>query len=107
MSEISPIENYTNYIKLMDTMSVFDELKKINNIHHSLDEDNVMTYVILRETNKDKFTPLQIEWINNRIDELNENHRKAFENSLSNIDVELAKASILSKSSDRGEEKTD
>lgn len=97
------MENYKEYIQLMDSMTIHEELQKINAIHHSLNEKNPMTYVILRETHKDKWTPSQLEWLDNQIDRLQESIRQNFENSLQSVDVELAKASILDKSSDQGE----
>ena len=99
----TPMENYKQYIQLMDSMTIHEELQKINAIHHSLNEKNPMTYVILRETHKDKWTPSQLEWLDNQIDRLQESIRQNFENSLQSVDVELAKASILDKSSDQGE----
>tara|TARA_R110002126_G_scaffold284418_3_gene434102 strand:+ start:2604 stop:2927 length:324 start_codon:yes stop_codon:yes gene_type:complete len=99
----TPMENYKEYIQLMDSMTIHEELQKINAIHHSLNEKNPMTYVILRETHKDKWTPSQLEWLDNQIDRLQESIRQNFENSLQSVDVELAKASILDKSSDQGE----
>ena len=103
MSEISPMENYKQYVQLMDSMTIHEELQKINAIHHSLDEKNPITYVILRETHKDKWTPSQIDWIQNRIDNLHESIRLNFEMSLEGVDVEMAQAGILDKSSDQGE----
>ena len=99
----TPMENYKQYIQLMDSMTIHEELQKINSIHHSLDEKNPITYVILRETHLDKFTPSQLEWIQNRIDHLQENSRQAFEESMANVDVSLAKAPLLEKSTDTGE----
>ena len=103
MPEISPMENYKQYIQLMDSMTIHEELQKINAVHHSLDEKNPITYVILRETHRNKFTESQLIWIQNRIDLLIERQRTAFETSLEGVDVELAKDSILNKCSDQGE----
>jgi len=89
----------------MDELMIHDELLKINNIHHSLNESNIMTYVILRETNKTKLSQSQILWINDRIDALHEKQRQSTEASLANIDVELAKTPLLSKTHDVGEMK--
>ena len=99
------MENYQNYIQLMNSMTIHEELQKINGLHHSLNETNPMTYVILRETHKSKWTPSQLEWLDNQIDRLQESIRQNFEMSLEGVDVELAQASILSKSSDTGEVK--
>jgi hypothetical protein len=81
----------------MDELDIYDELQKINSLHHSLDEKNVMTYCILRESNRSRFSEAQIKWINNRIDSLHEKQRKALENSLQHIDVELAKSPLSDK----------
>lgn len=97
------MENYKQYIQLMNSMTIHEELQKINAIHHSLNESNPITYVILRETHKGKWTPSQLEWLDNQIDRLQESIRQNFETSLESVDVELAQASILSKSSDTGE----
>ena len=99
----TPMENYKEYIQLMDSMTIHEELQKINAIHHSLNEKNPMTYVILRETHKSKWTPSQLEWLDNQIDRLQNSIRENFEKSLEGVDVELAKASIFDKSSDQGE----
>ena len=97
------MENYQNYIQLMNSMTIHEELQKINAIHHSLNESNPITYVILRETHKSKWTPSQLEWLDNQIDRLQNSIRENFEKSLTGVDVELAKTSILDKSSDQGE----
>jgi len=103
MSEqLTPMENYKNYMKLMDSFQITEELQKINAIHSSLDEHNPMTYIILRETNRKYFTPSQIQWLDQQIDRLHERIRRSFEQSLENVDVELAKESILNKSTDLG-----
>jgi len=104
MSE-TPIQNYKNYVRLMDEMTINEELQKINAIHYSLDENNYLTYVILLETNRKWFTTSQIEWIYQRIANLQQRQSNSVELSLQNIDVELAKASIIEKSSDHGEMK--
>lgn len=101
MSE-TPMKNYENYVKLMDSFQITEELQKINAIHSSLDEHNPITYVILRETNRKYFTPSQIQWLDQQIDRLHERSRRSFEQSLENVDVELAKESILNKSIDLG-----
>ena len=97
------MENYKQYIQLMDSITIHEELQKINGLHHSLNETNPMTYVILRETHKSKWSPSQLEWLDNHIDRLSDTIRRNFETSLEGVDVELAQASILSKSSDTGE----
>lgn len=103
MSEqLTPMENYKNYMKLMDSFQITEELQKINAIHSSLDEHNPMTYIILRETNRKHFTPSQIQWLDQQIDRLHERSRRSFEQSLENVDVELCKESILNKSTDLG-----
>ena len=86
----------------MQELDIHDELLKINNIHHSLNETNIMTFVILKETNKSKFSEAQIQWIDDRIDALHEKQRQLTEASLANIDVELAKTPICEKTSDSG-----
>jgi hypothetical protein len=103
MSEqLTPTDHYNQYIQLMDSYCINEELAKINAIHHSLDEHNPMTYVILRETNRAKFTPSQIQWLDHQIDKLHERNRQSFEKSLQNVDIELASAGILDKSTDHG-----
>ena len=90
----------------MDSFTINEELQKINAIHHSLDEKNFMTYVILLETNRKYFTESQIEWIYDRIQTLKNRESRTLQNSLQSIDIELAKTGILDKSSDIGEVKT-
>lgn len=100
------MENYKNYVKLMDTMTINDELAKINAIHPSLNELNPMTYVILLETNRKWFTESQVEWINQRIHSLQQKTEHSLQMSLRSIDEDLAAASILDKSCDHGEVKS-
>ena len=104
MSE-TPMENYKNYVKLMDSFTINEELQKINAIHYSLDEQNPITYAILLDSNRKWFTPSQIEWINQRISSLHQKQEQSLQMSLQSIDVELAEAPILHKSSDQGEMK--
>jgi hypothetical protein len=104
MSE-TPMENYKNYMKIMDAFTITEELAKIQAIHHSLNESNPMTYIILLETNRKHFTPSQIQWIEDRLHNLKAQENESLQNSLQNIDVELAAAGILSKMCDHGEMK--
>lgn len=87
----------------MNEMEINDELLKINNIHKSLDSQCIMTYVILRETHKSRFNQAQLNWIQERIDLLEERTRQATESSMSHIDLELAKMPLSMKTSDVGE----
>ena len=84
-------------------MTINDELMKINNIHSSLNSTCIMTYIILRETHKSKFNEAQIQWINDRIDLLEEKNRQTTEDGLAHVDLELAKMPLLSKCTDYGE----
>lgn len=81
----------------MDEFDIHDELLKINSLHHSLDEKNIMTYCILLESNRNKFNDAQIKWITDRIDSLHEKQRQALENSFQHLDVELAKSPLSDK----------
>jgi hypothetical protein len=89
----------------MNELEIHSELLKVNNIHHSLNESNILTYVILRETNKSRFNQAQLDWIQERIDLLEEQNRQANEDSLKHVDLELCKMPLLSKTSDVGEMK--
>ena len=86
----------------MDELEINDELMKINNIHRSLDAENIITYIILLETNKTKLSQGQILWINSRIASLNEKQRKQVADGLENIDVELAKSPLSCKTTSFG-----
>lgn len=86
----------------MDSIEINTELKKINNIHHSLDESNIMTYVIFLESYRPKLNAAQIHWVEDKIDRLTEKSRQDLENSLTNIDVELASSSLVEKMEDSG-----
>lgn len=86
----------------MDTIEINTELKKINALHGSLDENNVMTYIIFLESYRHKLSVGQIQWLDDKIDRLNENCRAAFERSLEHIDVELAKRPIIDKMDEVG-----
>lgn len=103
IKEPTPIEHYQNYRRIMDETDIHEELMKINNIHSSLDASCIMTYIILRETHKSRFTDSQIEWINNKIDSLHEKQRRATEDSLKHVDLELCKMPLSSKTCDVGE----
>ena len=87
----------------MDEIEINTELKKINALHASLDESNVMTYIIFLESYRHRLNTAQIAWLDNKIDALNEKTRLAFEKSMENIDVELAKKPITEKYQDTGE----
>ena len=104
MSEqLTPTENYKNYMKVMNAFEITEELQKIQSIHHSLNESNPMTYVILLETNRKWFSPSQIQWIEDRLHNLREKEDKSLQTSLEKLDVELASAGIKDKSTDHGE----
>ena len=102
MPEPTPIEAYQNYQRLMTEFDIYEELQKINSLHHSLDEKNIMTYCILLESNRNRFSDAQIKWINDRIDSLQERQRQALENSLQNVDVELSKSPLSDKTESFG-----
>ena len=87
----------------MDTIQINTELKKINALHASLDETNPMTYIIFLETYRHRLNTAQVEWLNNKIDNLTEQQRQTVENGMDNLDVELAKQPILEKCKDVGE----
>lgn len=86
----------------MDTIEINTELKKIQALHGSLDENNVMTYIIFLESYRHKLSDGQIQWLDEKIDRLNEKSRATFEQSLSNIDVELASRPITDKMEEGG-----
>ena len=104
MSE-TPMENYKNYVKLMDSMTINEELQKINALHHSLDENNYLTYIILLDSNRKWFTESQVAWINQRISSLLQKQEQSLQMSLEKVDLDLAAAPIHDKSSDQGEMK--
>lgn len=91
-----------DYTNIMDTVEVNEELKKIYAIHHSLDETNPMTFVILLETNRTRFNSEQIKWIEEMIRILVEKQKKRVAATLEAIDVDLARTSILEKSESFG-----
>lgn len=86
----------------MDEIEINIELKKINALHASLDESNCMTYIIFLESNRHRLNEAQIAWLDNKIDDLNEKTRLAFEKSMANIDVELATKPITEKMEETG-----
>ena len=104
MSE-TPMENYKNYVKLMDSFTINEELQKIQALHSSLDDQNPITYAILLDSNRKWFTPSQLDWINQRISSLQQKQEQSLQMSLEGLNVELAAAPILDKSSDQGEMK--
>jgi hypothetical protein len=104
MSE-TPTENYKNYMKVMNAFEITEELQKIQAIHHSLNESNPMSYVILLETNRKWFTASQIQWIEDRLHNLREKEEQSLQTSLEGLNVELAQAGILDKMCEHGEVK--
>jgi len=86
----------------MDTIEINTELGKINRLHHSLDENNIMTYIIFLESNRVRLSNAQIDWINDKIDRLTEKQRQQVEASCSNINVDLARTPLLEKVEDVG-----
>ena len=93
-------------------LSQFDSIKNIEEykkeypdeyaIHHSLDDQNEMTFVILLETNRTRFNAQQIQWVENMIDILHGKAQERIQQTLATIDIELAKTPILEKSSNYG-----
>jgi hypothetical protein len=104
MSE-TPMENYNNYVKIMDSFTINEELQKIQALHHSLDEQNPVTYAILLDSNRKWFTPCQIEWIYHRIANLQVKQQRSLQMSLEKVDLELAAAPISEKMCEHGEVK--
>lgn len=86
----------------MDEFDIQEELLKINAIHSSLNENNIMTFVILLETNRKRFNENQIIWIENRIDKLQKKEQIKINNSLEHLDIEVLTKPILQKSSEFG-----
>ena len=86
----------------MDTIEINTELGKINKLHHSLDENNIMTFIIFLESNRPRLSTAQIDWVNDKIDRLTEQHRQKVESACSNIDIELARTPLLEKTEDIG-----
>jgi hypothetical protein len=87
---------------IMNSVEITIELNKIYAIHHSLDDQNEMTFVILLETNRTRFNAQQIQWVENMIDILHGKAQERIQQTLATIDVELAKRPILEKSSTYG-----
>lgn len=87
----------------MDEIEINTELKKINALHSSLDESNVMTYIIFLESYRHRLNTAQVAWLDNKIDDLNEKARLAVEKSLEHVDVELAMKPLTDKFQDHGE----
>ena len=86
----------------MDEFDIQEELLKINSIHSSLNENNIMTFVILLETNRKRFNENQIIWIENRIDKLQKKEQIKINNSLEHLDIDVLTKPILQKSSEFG-----
>lgn len=86
----------------MDTLEINRELKKINAIHGSLDEENVITFIIFLESYRHRLNTAQIEWLDYKIDQMTEENRKKVEASVANLNVELAKAPLSEKHQETG-----
>ena len=89
----------------MDSFTINEELQKINAIHPSLDENNYITYVILLDSNRKWFTQSQVDWIYQRIANLQAKQQQSLQMSLEKIDLELAAAPISEKMCEHGEVK--
>lgn len=81
----------------MNAKQIKTELAKIHAIHNSLDENNILTFIIFLESYKTRLSAEQIIWVNDKIDMLEEENRQKMEESLQNIDVNLAKAPLTHK----------
>jgi len=81
----------------MDSISISNELSKINKIHHSLDETNPITYIIFQETYRDKLSEAQHEYLDYKIADLNHRLNEKFHKQMSNIDIGLAMSPIHDK----------
>ena len=86
----------------MDTIEINTELGKINKLHHSLDENNIMTFIIFLESNRHRLSTAQIDWVNNKVDRLTEQQRQKVESACSNINIDLARTPLLEKTEDIG-----
>jgi hypothetical protein len=86
----------------MDEIEVNTELKKINALHPSLDESNGMTYIIFLESYRHRLNTAQVAWLDNKIDDITEKSRLAFETSMEHVDVDLAKKPIMEKMEETG-----
>jgi hypothetical protein len=87
----------------MDTIEINTELEKINKLHHSLDENNIMTFIIFLESNRVRLSNAQIDWVNDKIDRLTEKQRQQVETACSNIDIDLARTPLLEKVDELGQ----
>lgn len=87
----------------MDTIEINSELEKINKLHSSLDENNIMTFIIFLESNRHRLSNLQIDWVNDKIDRLTEKQRQQVESACSNINVEVARTPLLEKIEEVGQ----
>lgn len=90
----------------MDSIQINTELNKIQQIHSSFDETNPLTYVIFQATFKDRLSPAQNEWLENKIQSLNRDIDAKISEFQSTIDVELAKAPLLEKMEVEGQLKS-
>ena len=86
----------------MNAKQIKTELAKIHAIHNSLDENNILTFIIFLESYKNRLSAEQIIWVNDKIDMLEEENRQKVEDSLQNINVDLAKASLCEKHQETG-----
>ena len=86
----------------MDAISITSELNKINRVHSSLDETNPITYIIFQETYRDKLSPLQMDWLDAKITQLNQDIHDKVRHFQNNIDIGLAMQPITTKMEDVG-----
>lgn len=81
----------------MDSLEITRELNKIHGLHSSLDETNILTYIIFAATFETKLSPAQHEWIDNRIAFLKSQTDDSLVTCLSKLDSAVTSLSLLEK----------
>ena len=81
----------------MDALEITRELNKINAIHHSLDENNILTYIIFAASFQARLSPEQHEWIDKRIQTLTEKTNTDLTASLDKLDQVVTSTPLLDK----------
>jgi hypothetical protein len=81
----------------MDEFEITAELNKIHAIHHSLDENNILTYIIFAASFESRLSPQQHEWIENRIVTLKLQTNNKLSSCFDKLDEALMVAPLLDK----------
>lgn len=86
----------------MDSIEITRELHKINALHGSLDETNILTYIIFAATFEPRLNPEQLAWIENKIMDLKNQSGRSLLEAVDGLDMEVTNMPLSAKFEDIG-----